>query len=287
MNQIKCKIIIAVSFLLLLSGCKKSESKNFSFFVAGHVYGSPYDTNFVIHPPFNEDKKFLREYPNMEFGVFTGDIVRKSVNSNWDNVDNFVKDLNMPVYFAVGNHDEGHKELFASRYGKTYYSWKSKENLFIILNPLLYGWMINGDQLTFLMNELESSSDYKNIFIFLHQVLWEDLNGQRYGIRPNSFEGRADSINFYSEIWPLLENTKKPVYMFAGDVGATLDKTAIAVNYKRNVTMIASGMGSGKNDNYVIVEINGLGKVNLKLRWLENQTLHDILCCNELVYPAY
>jgi hypothetical protein len=286
MNKIFYIVCTACIFSIVFVSCK-SKYSGFSFFVAGHVYGSPYDTAYQIHPPFNAESKFLQAYPNIEFGVFTGDIVRKSVKSNWDSVDVFVKDLGMPVYFAVGNHDEGHKELYAARYGKTYYSWKNNENLFIVLNPLLYGWIINGEQLSFLKEELKAANQFKNIFIFLHQVLWEDPGKNVFGIRPNSYEGRADSINFNSEILPLLQDTQKPVFIFAGDVGATLEHTAIAVSYNENVTFMASGMGSRKNDNYIIVDVDPNGQVKLNLRWMENKAVHQIECCKDIVYPIF
>lgn len=287
MNKIYRKILITVSFATLILSCKNQEKMPMSFFVAGHVYGSPYDTLPGIHPPFQLEKEYLRSYQNMKFGVFTGDIVNKSKSSHWDSVDVFIEALGYDVHFAVGNHDEGHKTLYTSRYGKTYYSWNQNGNLFIVLNPLLYGWIINQDQLKFLKECLENVSEFRNIFIFFHQVLWEDRIDRTYGILPNSFEGRADSINFDSEIIPLLKDTQKPVFLFAGDVGATLDKTAIAVVYKDNITMIASGMGSGKNDNYIIVDIDTLGKVKLHLRWMDKKATHEILCCNELVFPKF
>tara|TARA_B110000902_G_scaffold26670_1_gene28988 strand:- start:6563 stop:6940 length:378 start_codon:yes stop_codon:yes gene_type:complete len=74
--------------------------------------------------------------------------------------------------------------------------------------------------------------------------------------------GRALGKNFWSKIEPFLRNQKKPVFLFAGDMGAfpkefRKQKNTIEYFYYNydNITFIGTGMGGGVKDNFVIVDI--------------------------------
>ncbi len=235
---------------------KASSSAKYSFFVAGHTYGRPQVNNMGLHPPFEKASKEFAKESGLKFGVLTGDIVISSTKANWDEVDAFLKSLKIPVHFAPGNHDLTNRKLFESRYGKTIYEFKHEGDLFVFLDPNLDHWNISGEQLGFLKRTLGSFSDPKgNIFVFFHQVLWWEPNGRFQSIRINNPYDRADKINFWSTVVPLLTAKPNPVFCFAGDVGALGTNPGYFSSKLKNVTLTASGMGSGHDDNYLIVKV--------------------------------
>jgi len=58
--------------------------------------------------------------------------------------------------------------------------------------------------------------------------------------------------NYWSDIHPLLKAYQQTVYLFSGDVGCRSAVTPYTFRYSDNVKFIASGMGNGTNDNYVL-----------------------------------
>jgi hypothetical protein len=72
----------------------------------------------------------------------------------------------------------------------------------------------------FLKNTLiNNKKGINNIFILFHQVIcW--TNNKYISPFSNSIHNKAKKVNYWSVIAPILKNTEKPVYLFAGDVGA-------------------------------------------------------------------
>ena len=249
-----------------------TNKSGYSFIVAGHTYGKPGVNNTGLHPPFKSDFEYIRDIENISFAFLTGDIVWQSTNPDWDEVDADIRELEFPVHFAPGNHDLNNRNLYLNRYGKdgkTYYSFPFREDLFIVLDPNIDGWDISGSQLEFLKLVLADSAKYQNIFIFAHQLIWWDSRTSFKHVDINSFSGRKARLNFWTELAPLFIETKNDIFLFAGDVGAF--ETHMPVYLQRNnLHMIASGMGGGKNDNFIIVhraEDND-PEVKLEIRWL-------------------
>lgn len=258
-------------FLLLVAttiGCKSVQPQNYSFFVAGHTYGSPQRKQPGLHPPFVRDFKFLNSAKDLSFGVLTGDIVYYSRDSFWNKVDQQLSLLKTEVKFAAGNHDEAQKPIYRKRYGKSYYQFETHRDLCIVIDPGLGGWNIWDEQLEFLQKTLKKSRRYHNIFIFFHHVLWWTPDNKYKSYPPNSLDGRSPTINFWDEIVPLFVKTGKPVYCFAGDIGANRQKPAFFSDHYQNIHFLASGMGGHPNDNYILVKVNKDKSVNLFIRSL-------------------
>jgi hypothetical protein len=266
--------IVFYLLMILMSGCKSPQA--YHFFVAGHTYGTPVKKEIGLHPPFVEDFSTLRADSLLQFGVFTGDIVYHSRDSFWDAVDTQVATLLVPVYFAAGNHDEGNKPVYKNRYGNTYYSFTQEKDLCIVLNPGLGGWNIWDEQLDFLKTELFKASKYRNIFVFFHQVLWWAPDNEYRDIYPNSLDGRAPTINFWDTVVPLLVATERPVYCFAGDIGANQEVAAIYASQYQHIHFIASGMGSWYNDNYLVVKVSAEKEVEVNVRWLRPKRMEPL-----------
>lgn len=266
--MIKSTVVFLI-FVLTWSGCADSPPRPYSFFVAGHTYGVKEKPIPGLHMPFVAEFDYLNQYPGLRFGVLTGDIVYYSNDTSWNNVDQQLTQLRMPVHFTTGNHDEGHKSPYKDRYGITYSAFEQENDLCIILNPGLAGWNIWGDQLDFLKQTLATAPKYDNIFLFFHHLVWWAPDNEYQQYRPNSLDGRAPDVNFLSEIIPLLVATDKPVYCFAGDVAAAGNTTAFFADRKDKVHLLASGMGNQRTDNYLLITVDEQKQVTVTVRWIQ------------------
>jgi len=277
------RIGIVVSIGILFFGCAKNKKQSvervveYSFFVAGHVYGEPGINNVGVHPPFKAKFELIKTDPFIQFGVFTGDLVYKPSVKDWDEIDADVKALNMPVYVAVGNHDMNDRELYEKRYGKTYFNFVQNNDLYIILDPNIDNWNISGDQLTFLEEVLKKEADkVDNIFVFFHQVLWWDKDNLYKKVDLNSVDYRSDSLNFFTTVEPMFKKVKNNVVMFSGDVGAFYTAQEFMYHSYENITLIASGMGGGVRDNFIIVDVYSDKTIEYRLIHLNGDNINSL-----------
>ena len=253
------------------------EIIDYSFYVAGHTYGKPGVDNVGVHPPFKAKFDLLNSDENIAFGIFTGDIVWTSTELNWDEIDADLATLDKPVYFAAGNHDVANRELFESRYGTTIFSFIHNSDLFIVLDPNLDGWNISGEQLNFLQSEIENKANQvSNIIILTHQLLWWTPSNIYSEVRPNSFAGRSDTVNFWTEIEPLFHSLENNVVFIAGDVGAFPNGSEFMYDTYDNITLIASGMGGEQRDNIVIADVYQSGAINYRLIALNGDDINAL-----------
>lgn len=244
-----------------------SEVKNgYKFFVAGHVYGKPGTKKLGIYKKFY---KIISNKKNYDFGIFTGDIVKESTHENWGKVKTEIKKLNFPIYFVVGNHDVGigyndnKRIIFQDNFGETIKTFFHKNDLFIILDTNFINWEITDDQINLVDKILSNKSDkIKNVFIFTHQVIWFNQAGfSRVSI--NSSEGlESEQTNYWEIFEPLLKKYDYNYYLIAGDTGARHNNRELFCKKYNDITYIASGMGNGKKDNYLVIESNN---ENLKI----------------------
>lgn len=291
-SKIKLTVFIPI-LIFLVSACQKDiiidpipeTYEPYTFFAAGHVYGSPGTDNAGFHPPFREKFDLINQR-NTSIGFLLGDIVNVGTEKNWNEVDSVLQYLNNKTYFAVGNHDMTDRELYEARYGKTYYSFVHEHDLFIVLDPNIDGWNISGDQMGFLIDILDKQSSLaRNIFVMFHQLLWIDKNNKYKNVRPNSFEGKDETINFWTEVMPLFEGLDKNVYMFAGDVGAAYWSDDLMYDTFDNITFVATGMGEEIGDNFVFVDIDEIGNVNFELIALIGDDIHAMGELEDYIIP--
>ena len=240
-----------------LSVNKETELTNnsdYTFFIAGHVYGAPAGDNLGIYPIFYE--KLLNNKNTFNFGILAGDITRNGDRESWDLFDNQVNNLNYKLYIAPGNHDIGFKKdsikkiNFKKRYGDLYQSIIFKNDLFIILNPYENQWSIKNQQLDFLKKELKQNYQLvDNIFIISHPVIYAN---KKFKVEVNSYHGAGKNINFWDEIYPLFKKYSNNYYVVAGDIGANYKHLELFCNKFEKTIFLATGMGGGINDNYLI-----------------------------------
>ena len=77
------------------------------------------------------------------------------------------------------------------------------------------------------------------------------------GVIPNNKDPELLSypkknINFWDEIYPLFKKYSNNYYVVAGDVGANYNHVELFCNKFEKTIFLATGMGGGINDNYLI-----------------------------------
>ena len=259
----------------------QSDTILYSFFIAGHTYGQPGVNNQGLHPPFKQKFDYIRSRDEIKFGVLTGDIVYPNPTAkDWDEVDADIAELGLPVYFAVGNHDMENRPLYESRYGDTYYYFIFHNDLFIVLDPNIDAWNISGDQLQFMKKTVNDNYDtVNNIFVLFHQFLWWEKDNIYSHLKPNSFAGKADTINFWSEIEPFFHQLPNKVFFLAGDMGAAYWSSDFMYDSYDNLSYVCSGMGEEDGDNFVVINIDSTKDVSYDLICLDTEELE---CFGEL-----
>lgn len=247
-------------------------SERYSFIVAGHVYGTPGVNNPGVHPPFKERFPEINSR-DVDLCFWTGDIVITSTPADWDEIDADLAALIAPTYFVVGNHDMANRELFASRYGPTYYSFEHEGDLFIALDSELDPSNISGEQIEFLRDAVTSTTA-QNVFILVHRLLWVSEGTPYYKLKSglNSAKGYNFRANFWTEVEPLLQTLDAQVYVIAGDVGVTWAMSLFYEHYD-NIHLVASGMGGSEEENYLIFEVGSDG-VQIQAQRLDGQPLN-------------
>ena len=270
-------IVCFVAILSIAVGCGNPK-KEYSFFVAGHVYGAPGPDDMKIHPPFKDAFPFIKEQEGMAFGILAGDVVYSPSHETFEKLESDMTLLDLPYYVVPGNHDAEDRELFGSFFGdrerknKTFRSFMYENDLFILLDGTYDDENISGEQLEFLTSTINKNAALStNIFVFVHQLIWWNKNNEFKNIKTNWPPDVPDSNNYWVEVEPLLAHTKKPVYIFAGDLGAHNKATPYMYHKKNNISYVAGGMGNLKNDNFLIVRIGKEGKVALDIIALQGE----------------
>ena len=252
------KLLFYIAFVLIIftkcSSGKDVENtrEKYSFMIAGHVYGSPSNHQPGLHPPFLKTKDFIRGYKNLKFGILTGDVVPISKQVYWDSAIADMNKFGIDFHIAPGNHDRS--AIYDQNFENRYYNFEHNNSHFIILSPT--EWNIENEQLVFLKRSLQSiKKESKNIFIFCHELIWWSPENEFRNIKINYKPHYPGSSNYWEDVDPILRNVDIPIYIFAGDLGAAADKDAWSYVRKDNIRFIASGMGGGKNDNIIIVDV--------------------------------
>lgn len=286
--------IIVLIFLCILAACSDRSStleqeniaeqngNSYAFFVAGHTYGKPGSAGYGMHPPFVKSISYLNDYPNMELGILTGDVVVKSTAAYWDSALVNINKFTVPIHIAPGNHDRG-KE-FKKRIEKSYYAFKHQNDLFIILSP--QAWNIKGKQKEFLINTIQNKSkEVDHIFIFCHELIWWAPDNKFGGVDINYRPHYPGKTNFYEEVLPILDSLANEVLFFAGDLGCVASVDAYMYHKEGNITYIANGMGGGKEDNIIIVEVSADKSIQYRLLGINNTPPEEMGKLENFVLP--
>jgi len=263
----------------------KCYKMGFSFFVAGHAYGTP-GGHDGLHQPFLDYLDDLAKDESMAFGIFTGDFVENGADmASYQEFFEQMKGLNKPIFATAGNHDEvgSGENNFIKFMGAKFYSHVQDKSLFLFLDPDDQTWSISEKQIEFIKTELLLNSQVDNIFVLSHQLMWWEEGDPRFDkFIPNSLAGKNGTSNFWSEVYPLFEKSTKNVFFIAGDVGAFDNGSEIAIVKINGFPFIASGMGGGKRDNILSIYVDNYG-VNIDVIALNCEDTQALGTLDELL----
>lgn len=253
MRPVQKLILIVALFAQNLNSNAQNDTIIYSFYTAGHAYGNPLSYGFGLHPPFVEFIPTLNSYEKIDFGVFTGDVVYSSTAAYWDSAQIDFDKLTKPFYIAPGNHDIGPE--FKARFNTYQHSFIHKNDLHIIVT-VNSGWSIVNSRLDFLIDEIENNyQTVNNIFIYVHQLIYWSPENKYSEIKINYEPQYPGPTNFESTILPLVNSYPNNFTFFSGDLGATKNVSSFMYEKEDNVTLIASGLGSGTEDNIIRTDI--------------------------------
>jgi hypothetical protein len=128
-----------------------------------------------------------------EFVVSVGDLIEgytedpAVLDRQWDEIQAAVARLEMPFFYAPGNHDMSNAvmaEAWHSRFGPSYYHFVYRDALFLVLNSELFGMVhdprtslpgpwTQADQMAFVERVLAEQAGARWTFVFVHQPLWD------------------------------------------------------------------------------------------------------------------
>ncbi len=226
----------------------------YSFFTAGHTYGTPGNAQYGLYPPFMDKLPMINGYENLELGCLTGDVVVHPTPEYWDAAQSDMEAFDMPLFIAAGNHDIGPE--FEARFGDYFFAFGHQGDLFITLVPSLGNWSITGDQKDFLVSTLDSLASASNhVFVFLHELIWWSPDSIFQNVVLNYIPYYPGSTNFWTEIEPLFRALPNQVVFYAGDLGCCTHVSPFMYHHYENITLVASGMGGGEKDNFIITDV--------------------------------
>lgn len=154
-----------------------------------------------------------------DFVISVGDLIegggdKDALNDEWDAFDARVETLDFPVFYVGGNHDLStalEREVWAERYGPSYYNFRVNDVLFLILDsedmtaerreivatqraeaveiyktegavvfsktpyaksPERTSGAISDTQARLMLNAIEANQDVRHVFIFVHKPVW-------------------------------------------------------------------------------------------------------------------
>jgi len=142
------------------------------------------------------------------FVMSVGDLIEgyttkdNRINDEWDQFDGFVKKLEMPFFYAPGNHDIANKEMLAKwgeRYGKRYYHFTYKNALFLVVsseNPPDHISAVDPEQREYVRQTLAANKDVRWTFVFVHKPIWtaKDLAKNGWGDVEQALAGAPAGI---------------------------------------------------------------------------------------------
>jgi len=199
------------------------------------------------------------------FIINTGDQIDKPGNiEHWKRFWNMSKNVTVPYFFTVGNHDahvevagseETYKEQVNLPGNELYYSFVAGNSLFIVLDSYLKGEdkRITGEQFKWLEQVLASARQ-KHTFVFIHHPLFPDKGkGRHHGNSLDRYKDERDRLQ-------ALFVKRKVDTVFLGHEHLYLRKTVDGIPH-----VIAGGAGAplyandedGGFHHYILVTVDG------------------------------
>jgi len=102
----------------------QETQREYSFWVAGHVYGAPGSPSVFPAASFLANIDELNQ-SGAKFLILTGDIIWRATPEYINNFETSVgSTVQIPIFNAVGNHDLTDRELYETHFGRTHYDFR-------------------------------------------------------------------------------------------------------------------------------------------------------------------
>lgn len=215
----------------------------------------------------------INEYNDIDFVMFTGDLIDKSFEKELKAFLPHVEKLNAPWYFAFGNHDRcvgGYLNTLVYldmvrnsnpdfKFKKAYYSFAPKKNYKVIVldniitDEITSNGYIDEEQLKWLKKELDSSKN-DTVLIFMHVPVIEPFASPNHKMRNGIV------------LKQLIESYKNPIGVFQGHYHAA------KITQHDNVLYVNSpALVSYPNAFRVVSVTNHKDKVVFDFEWKETR----------------
>lgn len=231
---------------------------SYQFIFAGHTYGSfrikrSPEAYPGLYPPLLKALQMVN-FEKIAFMIFGGDAVYKP--EEWPATMEELSFIRKPLYFVKGDHEcYGRSEMYRKHQPSSVFYFLCENDLFLILDSQKVLNTISEDQILFIRALLEKRT-YRHIIVFFHRLLWVDENHYREEELKHMYK---DQENFKTEFWenvvPIFEKLEQPVYFFAGDAGLR-PTTAFSHKTHGHLHFVASGVGSARDQNFLIVKVS-------------------------------
>lgn len=235
----------------------------------------------------------INEYSDIDFVMFTGDLIDKSFEKELKAFLPHLDKLNAPWYFAFGNHDRcvgGYLTTLVYldmvrnanpdfKFKKAYYSFEPKKNYKVIVldniitNEITSNGYIDEVQLKWLKKELDSSKN-DTVLIFMHVPVVEPFASPNHRMRNATV------------LKQLFESYKNPIGVFQGHYHAA------KITRHDNVLYVSSPALVSYPNAFRIVNVsNYKDKVVFDFTWKETrettiQKMAKILAFSSEIYTG-
>lgn len=222
-------ISLILSAMMLCGLNAYSANQGLKFAQLSDVHFSTYNKNTTFKltgdsPKLLEDAiKQVNETPNLAFAMFTGDLIDKSFENQLTALMPYLKELNIPWYYAYGNHDtciggyltpEVYRNIVKEnnpnfKFDTNYYSFTPQKGYKVIVldsiirDKITSNGEISQEQLEWLDKELEKSQK-DTVLIFTHVPIVEPFSSPNHRLK-NANEVKAT-----------IEKYKNPIAVFQG-----------------------------------------------------------------------
>ena len=245
LNNALFTFILVAIMLFWLQGYTNASSLKFAQISDDHFLSNGANTTFKMiaeSPNLLDDAiSQINSVPNIDFVMFTGDLIDKPFEKELRAVFPHVNKLNVPWYFAFGNHDVcigGYltKNVYLNmlrennpnfNFTKPYYSFIPKKGYKVIVldgiidSELTSNGYIYPEQVKWLDEELNNSQK-DVVLIFMHVPIVEPFNSPNHRLKNAT------------EIQNIIEKYKNPIGVFMGHYHAA------KIRQKNNVLYINS-----------------------------------------------
>lgn len=132
-------------------------------------------------------KQMLQEFNILKpaFVIDDGDLIlggaAEGLPPQWAHFESVISKLQVPFFPVVGNHDvsdAASEQLYIEHMGPTRYTFRYGNSFFIVLDTEEVGALerLPDAQVDWLKQQLAAASDVKNIFLFMHQPFFTDVD---------------------------------------------------------------------------------------------------------------